>query len=137
MNRLNLPLVMAIALVASPVQAKSSCPPREKGSHPWGVDEIMPGDKWAWVHLTIDTDGQPVGCGIGENNMTQGMRSLVCRSYIHNWVATPVIQDGKPVRATIKRYFVAMGLKHEEAELKARKQYFREHPEERPECYQD
>jgi len=102
---------------------------------PWNTSDLMPGDRWAWAYLRVNTRGTPATCGIGENNLSQGTRSMVCRSFIRNWRANPVMRDGKPVEATIKRKFVIIGKKHEKAQDEARKRFFAEHPEERPECY--
>lgn len=126
-----------LLIASSTAQASGDCPAREKGAYPWLIKEIIPGDRWAWVHLDIDTDGRPVACRLGKNNMTPGLRSTTCTSFVRNWKAVPVVQDGKPVRTTIKRFFVAMGDKHAKAEKEARKRFFLEHPQERPECYRD
>jgi len=124
-------------LTPSALNAKPDCPPQEQGVVPWEIREIMPGDRWAWVYLKIDTHGRPYSCGIGENNMTPGLRSRTCISFIRNWKAVPVMRDGKPVATTIKRHFIAIGDKHYEANREARKRFFLEHPDERPECYRE
>lgn len=99
-------------------------------------DELLPGDFWAWVHLEIDKDGRALGCGIGKTNISsQNTRSNLCRSYVASWKAVPILKDGKPIKTTVRRYTVIMGDKHADAERKARKQFFRDHPNERPECY--
>jgi hypothetical protein len=127
--------LLSTMLIPATLQAKPACPAREEGVVPWNTPGLMEGDRWAWVYLTINTRGTPTNCGIGENNLSQGARSKVCRSFIRNWRATPVLKDGKPTNATIKRKFVIIGKKHEKAYDEARKTYFQQHPEERPECY--
>lgn len=127
--------MFASLLAASAAPAKDACPARQGSDTPWDTHGIMPGDKWAWVYLTIDTIGRPTTCGIGENNMSPGLRGKVCRSFIRNWRAEPMLRDGKPVKATIKRKFLTYGKQHEKANREARKRYFLEHPEERSECY--
>jgi hypothetical protein len=131
----NITALSVLLLVSSAVEAKVDCPPREKGVVPWNTPGLMEGDRWAWVYLKINTRGTPTSCGIGENNLSDGARSKVCRSFIRNWRATPVLQNGKPISTTIKRHFVIIGRKHEKAYDEARKKFFEEHPEERRECY--
>jgi hypothetical protein len=129
------PLLVALLALPSALEAKSDCPPREEGVLPWVTGDSWPDDRWAWVYLEIDTRGRPLACRIGENNMSPALRSKACRSFVHNWTAVPVMRDGKAVRTIIKRRFVVMSDKHFEANSEARKRFFLEHPEERPECY--
>ena len=128
-------MLSATLVLPAAALAKTACPPREEGNVPWGSAELMDGDKWAWVFLDIDAGGHVRECRIGTNNMNPELRAKTCMSFTRNWKAVPVLQDGKPGPATIKRHFVALGRKHYKANEKARKSFFLDHPEERPECY--
>lgn len=95
----------------------------------------MPGDQFAWVYIDVDKEGRPLRCALGQNNIYDPeARFRLCKAYSDSWRASPAAPSDPPTR-TIKRYMVMIGYKHEIANQKARKQYFRDHPEERPECY--
>ena len=131
-------LLSAAALsLASPSLAKAPCPPREPGEmYSWQSQEMMPGDKFAWVFLDVGKDGRALNCKIGKTDIhDRDTLFYLCKSYKANW--NQVVRDdaGQPIRTTVKRHFLMIGDKHEKANLVARKQFFREHPGERPECY--
>ena len=129
---------LAFMLVSSgALAAGEPCPPREPGhSYPWQSGELMPGDKYAWLYLDIDTDGRALDCRIGENNIHDPYtRFLACRAFKEDWRTTPAVENGKAVRSTVKRYFLMLGDKHIAANREARTQWFRNHPNERPSCY--
>ena len=137
MNILPIAPIAFMLVSSAALAAGESCPPREAGSsYPWQLRELMPGDKYAWLYLDIDTDGRALDCRIGENNIHDPYtRFLACRAFKEDWRTSPVVENGKPVRSTIKRYFIMLGHKHIAANRKARKQWFRDHPNERPSCY--
>lgn len=127
--------IAASLMWSSAAGAKPPCPPREQGHVPWGVEELMDGDHWAWVYLDIDKSGRPRDCRLGPNNMSREMLARTCMSFMRNWKAVPVLENGQPVETTIKRKFVALGRAHAKANERERKRFFLEHPGERPECY--
>jgi hypothetical protein len=47
----------------------------------------------------------------------------------------PVMKDGVAVPGTITTKTVMMGMRHRDANAAARKRWFKEHPEERWDCY--
>lgn len=141
MNRFVKALAFAALAVSPPTQAqevsKAPCPTFTPGQpYPWEVRETLPGDQWAWVYLLIDKKGRATDCRIGEGNVRdKDSRGIICMSFQKNWYTKPILKDGKPVEGWFKRYFVIKGTKHEVHDLDARKLYFQQHPNERPECY--
>lgn len=125
--------VFALGL-ASPAAAKGPCPPRESGTYPWAINGIMDGDLWAWVYLEIGKDKQPVRCLIGNNNIDDSdLRFFVCKAFMDQWqpADSTQVQPGTEV----KRFFLMAGNKHANANQAARKKFFADHPDQRPQCY--
>ncbi|HEY7006758.1 MAG TPA: hypothetical protein VH392_09800 [Sphingomicrobium sp.] len=95
----------------------------------------MRGDQYAWIYIDVDRTGRPLQCRIGENNIRdQYTRFQLCNAYTEDWRA-PAAEPGDPDRRTLKRQTVMIGSDHELADKKARRAWFKAHPEERPECY--
>lgn len=95
----------------------------------------MQGDKYAWVYIDVDRTGRPLQCRVGENNIYDSdTRFQLCNAYTRDWRA-PEADAGDPDRRTIKRQTIIIGSDHELANQKARRAWFKLHPEERPECY--
>jgi hypothetical protein len=57
-------------------------------------------------------------------------------AYKDDWHTSPAA-PGDPDIRTIKRKTTMIGYEHEMADQKARKAWFKAHPEERQECYPD
>ena len=96
----------------------------------------MPGDKWAWVYLELDEKARPKRCLMGKNNIHDpDLRFFVCRAAEKDWhPATP--EHAKAVASTtVKRRMIMRGPEHYKLMREARKRFFAEHPDERPECY--
>jgi hypothetical protein len=92
------------------------------------------GDYYAWVYLVIGKDHRPAKCLMGENNIHDDqMRFFACKAFVDGWDPAHAsdVQPGQQ----IKRYFVIPGAAHEKANKEARKKFFAEHPDQRPECY--
>jgi hypothetical protein len=99
---------------------------------------MVEGDLWAWIYLDLDKSGEPIRCYMGENNMpAPETRSKVCRSFVANWKAAPLMKDGKAVAGTTRRYFTIMGRRHGKLFEEARKRWLAAHPTESPACYED
>jgi|SRR4051794_26249064 len=135
-------LAASVALVgnANTLAAEERCPFREQGDYPWSamVPRVVDGDLWAWVYLDLDKRGQPLRCYIGQTNLSAPeTRSNVCRSFVATWQATPLMNDGKAVAGTTRRFFIIMGRRHEKLFDEARTRWFAEHPEESADCYSD
>jgi hypothetical protein len=127
----------AAFLVGSAASAeKAPCPPREAGqAYPWQNLEPIKGDHYAWVIVDIDKTGRAIRCGIGENNIPDPeTRFRLCNAYSEDWRGPPASASDPAIR-TIKRHFTMIGYEHQMADQKARKAWFRAHPEERSECY--
>jgi len=53
-------VVGAVMLLSSAAAAdKAPCPPREPGHYPWGTNDLLPGDEWAWVYLPTGRQSRP------------------------------------------------------------------------------
>ena len=129
---------LGVALVSSSaaVADKAPCPPREAGqAYPWQDLTVMKGDRFAWVMVNIDRTGRALKCGIGDNNIPDpDMRFRLCRAYSEDWRGPPA-EAGDPDIRTIKRHFTMIGYEHQMADKKARREWFRQHPDQRQECY--
>jgi hypothetical protein len=131
-------IAVAAAVASSGAIAAAECPQFTPGqSYPWESHELMPGDQYAWVYLLIDKKGRATDCRIGETNIRgSDARGILCMSFVKNWYTKPILNDaGEPVEGWFKRYFLEIGVKHQSRDLEARKLYFQQHPEVRPECY--
>ena len=127
----------ALLFVGSAALAdKAQCPVREVGSaYPWQNLEPIKGDRYAWIIVDVDKTGRPIRCGVGENNIPDpDMRFLMCNAYKGDWRA-PAASAGDPDVRTIKRRTTMIGYEHQMADKKARKLWFKQHPDERQECY--
>jgi hypothetical protein len=132
-------LLMSSVLVGVPANAAAgNCPPRETGTYPWTKYGTVKGDEWAWVYLELDKKGWAKRCLMGENNIDDSdRRFFVCRAMKQDW--RPATKDGALALAstTVKRFFLIPGPDHEKQMREAKKRFFAEHPDERPECYPD
>jgi hypothetical protein len=107
----------------------------------------MSGDDFADIYLDIDKAGRPIGCRMGQNNIPGDNKFFVCKAFIDQWTTAPAevnptagprpanVPANSKVKATVYRRYIAYGADHARAERKARKQFFRDHPEQRSECY--
>ncbi|MGE5562848.1 MAG: hypothetical protein ACM3ZV_05995 [Bacillota bacterium] len=129
-------LGLSLLLSSAASAEKAPCPPHEAGaSYPWDVQELMKGDKYASVFIDVDRTGRPLGCKVGNTNITDSYTLfLLCDAYKDSWRA-PAAAAGDPDRRTIRRDTTLLGGDHELANQKARKAWFKAHPEERPSCY--
>jgi hypothetical protein len=134
---------LMIALLAASMTAQASgtgqrpCPTFTPGQpYPWEVRKPQPGDQWTWVYLLIDQKGRAKDCRIGDGNIrNKDTRGMICLSFQKNWYTKPILKDGKPIEGWFKRLFIIANTKHQTSDLEARKLYFQQHPDERPECY--
>jgi hypothetical protein len=128
----------AALTMSSAASAQATCPTWTPGQlYPWESHELVSGDQYAWVYLLINNRGHATDCRIGETNMhDHDTRGILCMSFQKNWYMNPIIGDnGKPVTGWFKRYFISLGTKHQQKDLEARKLFFQQHLEERPQCY--
>jgi hypothetical protein len=131
-------LLAAFAAAASTSIAKTPCPRREPGAgYPWQNLEPVKGDHYAWVIVDVDKTGRALRCGIGDSDISDPeTRFRLCLAYKDDWRTSPA-GPGDPDIRTIKRRTTMIGYEHEMADEKARKAYFKAHPEERSDCYPD
>jgi hypothetical protein len=128
---------LAVVITGSPAIGRTPCPPHEPGRYPWTVKGTMPGDLWAEIYLDLDKAGHPLRCHMGKTNMSAPeTRSKACKSFLKSWHAAPLMRDGKPVAGTTTRVFVVLGGRHDKLNEEARKRWFAEHPDQRPECFE-
>ena len=129
-------LLSTLVAIASPAPASPQCPPREAGAfYPWQTSQRMKGDQQAVVYIDVDRTGHPLKCAMGQNDIPDPeTRFRVCQSFMDDWHASPAAA-GDPAVRTIRRNFTMIGNDHQMADQKARKQWFKDHPEARPECY--
>ena len=120
-----------------PLQAgKAGCPRHELGArYPWQSNQIMRGDRYGWVILDVNRYGAPTRCRIGNNNFLDVETGMfLCKSFSERWRA-PRATASEPDRRKFTRFVLLNGYDHLMADRKARKQWFKANPAERPECY--
>jgi hypothetical protein len=132
--------VKAFAFMAvgtcSPAMGAASCPAHQPGApYPWSVEGHFSGDQWADVELDLDAKGKATACRIFKSNMSREDNFWVCGAMQVQGQYDPVTKDGIAVPGTIKTKMVVQGMRHREANASARKRWFKEHPEERWDCY--
>jgi len=148
MGRLVRLLGAAAFLTSTALGAAAPCPPSKyPPPYPWFIGDTMPGDRYADIYLDIDKAGSPLNCRMGRNNIPGDDKFFVCNAFIEQWKTSPRPNDpsvgpppphlprGSPIVATVHRQMITAGEQHEKAERSARERFFREHPEERRECY--
>jgi hypothetical protein len=120
-----------IALSSAAVAAQEPCPAHSTARLPWAIDELMSGDRYADVYLDINEQGRPTACRMGRNNLLGDDKFWVCRAFMEQWST----KGGPTGRITVKRQWIEYGMKHSDAEGRARNKYFKDHPHELSECY--
>lgn len=139
---------LALVAIAPPALAKAPCPTNKyQPPYPWFVKDIMNGDQFADIYLDIDKAGKPINCRMGKNNIPGDDKFWVCQAFLNQWSTAPAsanatigpppenLPANSPIKGTIYRKYVGYGEQHEKAEQEAKKQFFQQHPDERPECY--
>ena len=135
--RTMIPFALAVALSSSAaLAAPAGCPVHEPGArYPWQSNTIMRGDRFGWVIMDVDRYGAPASCRIGKNNFLDVETGMfLCKNYSERWRG-PKATAADPDRRTFTRFSLLAGYDHLIADRKARKQWFKDHPEERPQCY--
>jgi hypothetical protein len=129
-------LCLALGVSSAAFADKAPCAKREAGAgYPWQNLDPVRGDHYAWVIVDVDRSGRALRCGIGDNDISDPeTRFRMCLAYREDWRASPA-GPGDPEVRTIKRRTTLIGYEHEMADQKARKAWFKAHPDERPDCY--
>jgi hypothetical protein len=133
-------MASCVLMSSTSVLAADNCPSFRPGdAYPWQLssDKPMPGDQWAWLYIDLDVNGRPKNCKVGEHKYEPEMGFFMCRAVMASGEFEPVIKDGVAVEGTVKRYFTLAGRARKRADEAARKQWFKDHPEERANCYPD
>jgi hypothetical protein len=71
---------------------------------------------------------------MGKTNIDDSdLRFFACKAFTDDWKPASAVE---PVPGSVvKRLFIMPGPNHEKADKDARKRFFAEHPDQRPECY--
>lgn len=130
-------MIAGCALLSSAaVSAADSCPEFRPGqAYPWQKGELMPGDQWAYLLVDLDAKGRPKDCRVGKHKYKPEMGFWFCRAVLAQGGFEPIMKDGVAVEGTVTRFISMPGRQRQRAEEAARKQWFKDHPEERPSCY--
>jgi hypothetical protein len=137
MRELRALAVCAVWFVGSAaVAGEAQCPKWEAGArYPWQTSEIMRGDKFGWVIMEVDRYGAPASCRIGKNNFLDVETGMfLCKAYSERWRG-PKAAPSDPDRRVFTRFSLLPGYDRTIADRKARRQWFKNRPGERPECY--
>ena len=139
MTRLSKFMLLAAVIGCGPaVAAESDCPPHEPGYLPWLTDGVAKGDRWAWVYLELDKDARPNRCLMGENNIHDAdTRFLACDAMKESWKPATDDEARALASTTVKRLFIIPGPNRNKEIRDAKKLWFAQHPDQRPECYPD
>jgi len=130
-------LYLAPLMLVFPTQpALADCPHLVPGApYPWQSEELMPGDKWADLSITLDKKGHPIDCKSSKGNVDPETLFYMCQAILREGEFEPIIRDGQPVEGTIPRHMMMPGRNHVRADEAARKKYFAEHPDQKSSCY--
>ena len=127
----------SLVLFAAGLHAASPCPVREPGqAYPWSHSaDLMPGDEWAYLYIDLDAKGRPTNCRVGKHEYQPETGFWMCRAVMAQANFEPIMKDGAAVAGTVTRYMMLAGRQRQREDEAARKQFFRDHPDERPGCY--
>lgn len=124
------------ALAAHSAAAAATCPEIVPGApYPWEVKGHFSGDKYADLSIDIDETGKVTDCRVIKSNMSREDNFWTCGAIRAQGKEKPQIKDGVPVRVTRTVQMIQLGMRHQQANTAARKRWFKEHPEERWDCY--
>ena len=124
------------ALSIHSASAAATCPDLVPGAaYPWEVEGHFSGDKWADLSIDIDETGKVTACRVLKSNMDNEERFWTCGALRAQGKYPPAMKDGVPTKVTHQTKMVQLGMRHQQANTAARKRWFREHPQERWDCY--
>ena len=131
-----LSLCAALTASSAALAEGANCPKWEAGArYPWQSNEIMRDDLFGWVIMDVDRYGAPASCRIGQNNFLDvETGQFLCKNFSEHWRG-PKASKSDPDRRTFTRFSLINGYEHLRADRKARRQWFKDHPDERPQCY--
>ena len=85
--------------------------------------------------LDLDATGKATACRIIKSNMSREDNFWTCGAMQAQGQYNPVMKDGVAAAGTIQTKMTLVGMRHRDADMAARKKWFREHPQERWDCY--
>ena len=136
MRRGPVAVFLSTLVSAGSAAAGTPCPPHQAGApYPWSTNEVMSGDKWADVELDVDPSGKATACRVANSNMSREDNFWTCGAMQAQGHYNPVMKGGTAVAGTIHTKMTLVGMRHRDADMAARKKWFREHPQERWDCY--
>ena len=131
-------IAAGMLLASSSLQAADNCPEIRPGqAYPWQKEGLMPGDEWAYLYIDLDVNGRPKNCRVGKHQYKPETGFWMCRAMMSQGHFQPIIKDGVAVEGTVTRFMSIPGRQRRREEAAARKQWFKDHPNERPSCYPD
>jgi hypothetical protein len=95
----------------------------------------LPGDEWAYLLIDLDAQGRPKNCRVGKHQYQPETGFWMCRAMMEQAGFEPVMKNGMAIEGTVTRFMMLPGRQRQREEEAARKQFFKDHPEERPSCY--
>ncbi|MGN6156316.1 MAG: hypothetical protein ACTHN4_11385 [Sphingomicrobium sp.] len=102
------------------------------------TDGIAKGDLWAWVYLELDKDAHAKRCLMGNNNIHDAdTRFMACDAMKESWKPATDADARALASTTVKRLFIIPGPNRNKEIREAKKLWFAQHPDQRPECYPD
>jgi hypothetical protein len=127
-------VILAVSLPAVAVAAP--CPKRFPGqAYPWSSEELRKDDTWGKFRIPLDAKGRPTDCRWLAGNAKGDMRFFMCRALIAQGEFKPGMENGVPVPSSVDRLLRLPGRTSKREEAKARKEFFKNNPHERPTCY--
>lgn len=143
-------VIVGLFAFAPPALSKPPCPPSKyPPPYPWFIPGPLNGDDYADIYIDIDKAGNPVACRMGRNNIPGDNKFFICKAFLDQWKTAPPdsnsdvgpppadLPSHSPIVGTVHRVYDGYGAAHEKAERAARKKFFADHPDERPDCYPD
>lgn len=129
-------LLMGLCVASTIHAAEPPCPVFKPGElYPWQKGPMSSGDRYAEMEVDIDASGKPLKCRIFKSNVDSETRLFMCQAVLAQGRYDPVMKDGAAVPGTVKTTMVMAGPRSRQRAAKARKEFFRNNPQERPSCY--
>jgi hypothetical protein len=126
----------SVAVFHPHAAAAAQCPDLVPGApYPWDVEGHFSGDQHAELSIDIDEKGKITACRVIKSNMSREDNFWTCGALQAQGKEKPEIRDGVPVKSTRTVQMTTIGMRHAQANATARKKWFKEHPEERWDCY--
>jgi hypothetical protein len=114
----------------------AQCPDLVPGApYPWEVKGHFSGDQHAELSIDVDEAGKVTGCRVIKSNRSREDNFWTCASMRVQGREPPEMRNGVAVKATRTIQMTTIGMRHRQANSAARKKWFKEHRQERWDCY--